>query len=91
MSSPPATPDFVTFRVQESGLAPTHFKLRRTQRLGVMFREYTRRRELALGRLLAYDFRLDGEIVDAEHTARLLVLDDDDVVIACMEMKDGCA
>mmetsp|Transcript_18214 Transcript_18214/g.56892 ORF Transcript_18214/g.56892 Transcript_18214/m.56892 type:complete len:149 (-) Transcript_18214:8-454(-) len=83
--------DFLTFTVKEAGLAPTHFKLRRTQRLGVMFREFTRRRELALGRPLAYDFALDGDAVDAEHTARLLVLEDDDVIVAVERAGDDVA
>ena len=47
-----------------------------------MFREYSRRRDN-----LAYSFLLDGDVIDAEHTARLLVLRDQDVIVA--EEKPG--
>ena len=50
------------------------------------FREYSRRRDN-----LAYSFLLDGEAVDAEHTARLLVLRDQDVIVAEKQKDDDVA
>ena len=44
-----------------------------------MFREYTRRRELALGRSAAYKFVIDGESIESEHTARMVHLGERDV------------
>lgn len=76
---------YVTIRVRGSK-DDTHFKLRLDQKLGVMFREYSRRRDN-----LAYSFLLDGEAVDAEHTARLLVLRDQDVIIAEKQKDDNVA
>ena len=74
---------YVTIRVLDvKSKDNTHFKLRLDQKLGVMFREYSRRRDN-----LAYSFLLDGDVIDAEHTARLLVLRDQDVIVA--EEKPG--
>ena len=74
---------YVTIRVRDGKSKDnTHFKLRLDQKLGVMFREYSRRRDN-----LAYSFLLDGDVIDAEHTARLLVLRDQDVIVA--EEKPG--
>ena len=59
---------YVTIRVLDvKSKDNTHFKLRLDQKLGVMFREYSRRRDN-----LAFSFLLDGDVIDAEHTARLL-------------------
>ena len=74
---------YVTIRVLDvKSKDNTHFKLRLDQKLGVMFREYSRRRDN-----VAYSFLLDGDVIDAEHTARLLVLRDQDVIVA--EEKPG--
>ena len=74
---------YVTIRVLDvKSKDNTHFKLRLDQKLGVMFREYSRRRDN-----LAYSFLLDGDVIDAEHKARLLVLRDQDVIVA--EEKPG--
>ncbi|KAJ8600637.1 hypothetical protein CTAYLR_006922 [Chrysophaeum taylorii] len=74
--------EFITFSVREVGVSPMFFKLRRSQRLGVMFREYARRRELSLNRATAFKFYVDGEAIDSEHTARMIHLRERDVVEA---------
>ena len=52
---------YVTIRVLDvKSKDNTHFKLRLDQKLGVMFREYSRRRDN-----LAYSFLLDGDVIDA--------------------------
>ena len=56
-----------------------------------MFREYTRRRELALGRSAAYKFVIDGESIESEHTARMVHLGERDVVLAVLDTGEAPA
>jgi hypothetical protein len=72
---------FVTFAVKEPAGdgRKLWFKLRRTHRMGLMFKEYAKRREYEAVETLR--FLLDGEPIDPVHTPRMIHLGERDIVL----------
>ena len=72
---------FVTFAVKEPAGdgRKLWFKLRRTHRMGLMFKEYAKRREYEAVETLR--FLLDGEPIDPDHTPRMIHLGERDIVL----------